>query len=136
MTDRLSELPDAELEVLKALWNCGPSTVRVVLNHLHDRGRRVAYTTVLTFLSRLEQKGLVRSDKSDMAYVYRAKVSREQVTRSRVRSLIRQLYDGVAGPLAVQLIKDEKLSRKEIDELHKLIERLDSQAGSKRSADE
>ena len=62
--------------------------------------------------------------------------SREQVTRSRVRSLIRQLYDGVAGPLAVQLIKDEKLSRKEIDELHKLIERLDSQGGSKRATDE
>ncbi len=136
MTDRLSELPDAELEVLKALWDCGPSTVRAVLNHLHERGRRVAYTTVLTFLSRLEQKGLVRSDKSDMAYVYRAKVSREQVTRSRVRSLIRQLYDGVAGPLAVQLIKDEKLSRQEIDELHKLIERLDSQGGSKRSTAE
>jgi predicted transcriptional regulator len=75
MTDRLHELGSAELEVLKALWEIGPATVREVLNHLHDRGRKVAYTTVLTFLTRLEQKGFAASNKSDLAYVYRARVS-------------------------------------------------------------
>ena len=130
MADKLSDLGSAELEVLKALWDCGPCTVRQVLNHLHEKGRRVAYTTVLTFLTRLEQKGFVRSDKSDLAYVYRAKVSRERVSRFRIQALIEQLYDGVAGPLAVQLVKDEHLTPREIDELHRLIERLDDSAQS------
>ena len=62
MTDRQYDLGVAELEVLKALWDEGPSTVRQVMERLHRIGRRVAYTTVLTFLSRLEQKGFVRSD--------------------------------------------------------------------------
>src|SRR5215475_2498620 len=133
MADRLSELGSAELEVLKALWDAGPSTVRQVLNHLHQKGRRVAYTTVLTFLTRLEQKGFVRSDKSDLAYVYRAKVSRERVSRFRIQTLIEQLYDGVAGPLAVQLVKDEHLTPQEIEDLHRLIERLDPGAPGPKS---
>jgi len=120
------ELGDAELEVLKALWDQGPSTVRAVLNRLHQRGRRVAYTTVLTFLTRLEQKGFVRSDKSDRAYVYRPAVSRERVTRSRLRTLVRQLYDGAAGPLVLQLVRTERFTAGEIAELQKLLDRGDA----------
>lgn len=128
MTDRLNELGAAELEVLKALWEIGPATVREVLNHLHDRGRKVAYTTVLTFLTRLEQKGFAASNKNGLAYVYRARVSKERVSRSRLRSLVEQLYDGAAGPLVLQLMKSERLTPKEIDELQKLIERLEDQS--------
>jgi predicted transcriptional regulator len=125
MSDRLGELGAAELEVLKALWHIGPATVRQVLNHLHERGRKVAYTTVLTFLTRLEQKGFAASNKSGMAYVYRARVTKERVSRSRLRSLVEQLYDGAAGPLVLQLMKSERLTPEEIDELQKLIEKLD-----------
>lgn len=128
MADRQYDLGAAELEALKALWDNGALTVRQVMNHLHDTGRKVAYTTVLTFLSRLEQKGFVTSDKSDLAYVYRAAVSRERVRRTRLRELVRQLYDGAAGPLVLQLVRTQKLSREEIDELHTLIEELDSKA--------
>jgi BlaI family transcriptional regulator, penicillinase repressor len=124
----MPELGDAELEVLKALWDGGPGPVRQVLAHLHDRKRRVAYTTVLTVLSRLEQKGYVASDKSGLAYVYRAKVSRQRVAATRVKAMIDQLYDGAAGQLALQLVKGEKLTPEEIVELQKLIERLDPEA--------
>ncbi len=91
------ELGEAELAVLRVLWQRGALTVREVMMHLHEKGRKVAYTTVLTFLTRLEQKGYVSSNKEDTAYVYRAKVSRESVTRSRVRALLDQLYDGRRG---------------------------------------
>lgn len=127
MSERELELAPAELDVLRALWDLGPATVRQVMQHLHDRGRRVAYTTVLTFLTRLEQKGYVRSDKSELAYVYRAKLSRERVSRSRLRSLIEQLYDGAAGPLVLQLVQSERLTSEELETLQKLIERLDAQ---------
>jgi len=128
MSEKDLELAPAELEVLRALWDLGPATVRQVMHHLHERGRRVAYTTVLTFLTRLEQKGYVRSDKSEVAYVYRAKLSRERVSRSRLRSLIEQLYDGAAGPLVLQLVENERLTPEEIETLQKLIDRLDLQS--------
>lgn len=126
MVQRELELGDAELEVLKALWDAGPSTVREVLMHLHERGRKVAYTTVLTFLTRLEQKGFVKSDKSELAYVYRAAVSRNRVTRSRLKAVLDQLFDGEAAPLVLQLMKTEKFTAQELDQLQKLIEELDA----------
>lgn len=124
--ERAYELGEAELVVLRVLWDGGAQTVREVMTHLHERGRKVAYTTVLTFLTRLEQKGYVSSNKEDTAYVYRPRVSRESVTRSRVRALLDQLYDGAAGPMVLQLIEDERLSTEEIAKLRKLIDDLDA----------
>ena len=129
MADKLHDLGTAEFDVLKALWEVGPATVREVLTHLHERGRRLAYTTVQTLLTRLEQKRYVTSDKSDLAHVFRAKVTRDRVTRTRLKNLMSQLYDGAAGPLVLQLVKTERLTPEELDQLHKLIDRLDSGAG-------
>ncbi len=128
MADRQYDVGAAELEVLTTLWDHGPLTVRQVLRHLHDAGRRVAYTTVLTFLTRLEQKGFVRSNKSSIAYVYRANVTRDRVRKSRVKELVQDLYDGAAGPLVLQLVKTGKLSPEEVSELHKLIDGLDGES--------
>ena len=125
------ELTDAELEVLKTLWEIGPATVRQVMNQLHQLGRRVAYTTVLTFLTRLEQKGYVASDKSDLAYVYRARLSRDKVTRSRLNSMVKQLYDGAAAPLVLQLMQLQKFTPQELAELQSLIDRLDAERGAR-----
>jgi predicted transcriptional regulator len=130
MSQRDYELGEAELQVLKALWEGGPATVRDVMNWLHERGRRVAYTTVLTFLTRLEQKGFVASDKRELAYVYRARLSREKVTRSRLRSIVEQLYDGAAAPLVLQLMRTERFSPQEIEELQRLVDRLDGRSAS------
>ncbi len=126
MAERQYDLGDAELEVLKVLWDLGPSTVRDVLDHLHGYGRKIAYTTVQTLLIRLELKGFTRSDKSDLAHVFRAKISRNRVSKSRLKTLLNQMYDGSAGSLVLQLVKNEKLSKNEVDELQKLIAKLDS----------
>jgi predicted transcriptional regulator len=126
MAERQYDLGRAELEVLKALWDTGPTTVREVLNHLQERGRRLAYTTVQTLLIRLEQKGYVSSDKSEFAHVFRARLSRDRVTRSRLRTLLTQLYDGAAGPLVLQLVRTERFTTEEIEELQKLIDGLDA----------
>ena len=126
MGQRDYELGEAELQVLRALWDGGPATVREVLNHLHTQGRRVAYTTVLTFLTRLAQKGFVKSDKSGLAYVYRAAVTRNQVTRSRLQTMLNELFDGEAAPLVLQLMKTERFSAQEIAELQKHIDHLDA----------
>ncbi|MCH7720233.1 MAG: BlaI/MecI/CopY family transcriptional regulator [Planctomycetes bacterium] len=126
MAEREYDLGSAELEVLRVLWDEGAATVREVMNILHHQGRQVAYTTVLTFLTRLEQKGFVASDKTDVAYIYKPKLSRDRVRKSRLRNLVRQLYDGAPGPLVLQLVRQGKLSGSEIAELQALIERLDA----------
>lgn len=119
------DLGSSELEVLKVLWDEAPCTVRDVLNHLHERGRRVAYTTVQTLLSRLEQKNYVRSDKSGLAHVFRPRLTRDRVTKSRLKALVDQLYDGAAGPLVLQLVRTERLKPEEVEQLQELIEALD-----------
>ena len=130
MTNLPLDLTNAELEVLKVLWEDAPRTVRDVMNALHEQDHDLAYTTVLTFLSRLEQKGFVKSDKSLQAYTYRPLISREKVTKARLRSLVEELFDGAAGPLVLQLVRDASLSRDELSELHELVDQLD-QAGTK-----
>ncbi len=122
MTGRQVEVGASELEVLKVLWDAGPSTVRQVHANLHAQGRRVAYTTVMTFLSRLEQKGSVASDKGGLAYVYRAVVSREKLSRSRLKTLVKEMYDGAAGSLVLHLVKSEQLTSDEVAELQKLLD--------------
>lgn len=124
---REREPGDAELEVLTTLWDDGPATVREVMQRLHDRGRRVAYTTVLTYLTRLEQKGLVASDKAGLAYVYKPRITRGRVAKSRVRSVVDQLFDGSAGTLVLHLVENEKLSSEEVAALRRLIDGLDGQ---------
>ncbi|MBI5865766.1 MAG: BlaI/MecI/CopY family transcriptional regulator, partial [Planctomycetes bacterium] len=73
---------------------------------------------------------LVRADKSGLAFRYSPRVTRARVTRSRLRTLLEQLYDGAAGPLVLQLVKTERLTPEEIDQLQRLIERLDSDSSS------
>ena len=119
----------AELEVLKVLWESGPATVREVMNRLHALGRKVAYTTVLTFLTRLEQKGFVRANKSGVAYIYRPLVSREKIFRSRVRTVLNQFFDGAAGPLVLQLMREERFTADEIAQLQEMLDELDDSPG-------
>lgn len=125
MSKREYELGEAELAVLRELWDHGPQTVREVMDRLHERGKKVAYTTVLTFLTRLANKGFVTSDKAELAHVYRARISRDSVVKSRVRTLVEQLYDGAAGPMVLQLIEHGRFSPEEIAQLRKLIHELD-----------
>src|SRR4051812_15034676 len=126
MARRPVELGEGELAVMRVLWDLGPLTVRDVMKELHERGKTVAYTTVLTFLTRLEQKGVVASDKRDTAYVYKAKVTRQSVSASKIRTLLDQLYDGAAAPMLLHLIENERLSAEELAKLRQLIDDLDS----------
>lgn len=132
LADPRADLSASELEVLKAMWEIGPCTVRQVMNHLHENGREVAYTTVLTFLTRLEQKGYARSDKTGVAYRYRPLVTRDRVIKSRLQSLIKTLYDGAAGPLVLQLVREEQLQPEEIRQLQNLIDQFDDAADANR----
>jgi predicted transcriptional regulator len=125
LEERSSPVSEAELEVLKVLWEQGPSTVRAVNEVLRRQGRRWAYTTVQTLLQRLEAKGCVRCGRGGPAHVFEASASREQLLGRRLRDLADQLCDGAASPLLHALVEGSRLSAAEVAELRRLLDRLD-----------
>ena len=122
---RTRAISDAELEVLKVLWNRGPSTVREVHVHLTRKKDRRAYNTVLTLLARLREKGFVVSEKLGVALQFRAVVSREQLLKRRLAELADQVCDGTAAPLVHALVDSRRFSAEEIGALRRLLDELD-----------
>lgn len=125
MATRKVDLSESELDVLKALWECRSATVRELHEHLSARGRQWAYTTVLTFLMRLETKGFVASEKSNLALVFRPVVSRESLLRQKLVNLSRELCDGAATPLLKALVDETSLSAEEISHFRRMLDDLE-----------
>lgn len=128
MTDHRPEMSDAEREVLKALWDHGPATVRDLRSALTEQGRSWAHTTVTTLLQRLESKGYVTCDKSRFAHVFEARVTRDEVVREQLTSLVDAYCDGAAAPLMLALVEGHRFSAEEIEQFRQLIEKLDAKS--------
>ena len=127
MGTRRPAVSDTELDVLKAVWEHGPCTVREANAALRRRGRRWAYTTVLTLLQRLEAKGYVRSDKSETAHVFAATVSRDALLQQRLRELADELCKGTATPLLLALVENHRFTAEEIAQFRHLLDELAQQ---------
>jgi predicted transcriptional regulator len=117
---------DAEVAILRVLWDRGPSTVREVAAAM---GRESAYTTVLKLLQIMAEKRLVRRDESAQAHIYQAAYSEEQTQKQIVTDLLARVFDGSAGKLVLQALASGKASPEELAEIRKLI---DKQRGGRR----
>ena len=115
------DLTNAELRVMKALWAVGDSTVAEVRAELLRRGQDLAYTTVMTLLGRLAAKRAVVVDKAREPFVYRPVHRRESVLRDRLREFVREVFDGQAESLVLNLVEDESLSRAELRAIERKI---------------
>jgi predicted transcriptional regulator len=115
------DLSPAELRVMKALWELEHGTVADVRAVLARRGQELAYTTVMTLLGRLAAKGAVAVDKDREPFVYRAAHRRESVLRDRLREFVREVFDGKADSLVLNLVEDESLSRDELRAIERKI---------------
>jgi predicted transcriptional regulator len=124
MPPPLRSISDTELEVLKTLWKLETGTVRDVHAALEARGRDWAYSTVQTFLLRLQQKGYVTSEKSLRAHVFRAAVTREALVSEQLDDLTERVCDGGPVPLVLSLVQGRRFSREEIDQLRRLVDEL------------
>jgi BlaI family penicillinase repressor len=102
---------DAEVAILRVLWDRGPSTVREVAAAM---GRENAYTTVLKLLQIMAEKGLVRRDESALAHIYEAAYSEDQTQKQIVRDLLTRVFDGSAGKLVLQALASGKASPEEL----------------------
>lgn len=128
MARKDTEIPDSELEVLVALWGLGEGTVREVRQDLSRKGRRLAHNTVLTLLGRLEGRGHVACDRGGNANVYRALTARNTVAEARLDALVKQLGEGRATPLILQLVESHRLTKQDIREVRKVLNRLEKEA--------
>ena len=116
-----SQPTEGELEILKALWEQGPSELKQVCAALR-RGRPVATTTVATMLKLMQEKGLVDRDEASRSSVWSARVSREAASTSLVRRLMDLVFDGSARRLLAHMIETEKLSPQERAEIRRLLD--------------
>ncbi len=129
MVEPRRSISETELDILKVLWEHGPGTVREVNALLRRQGRRWAYTTVLTLLQRLEAKGVVTSDKSGLAHVFRPAVTRQKLLRQRLKDLANQLCEGTATPLVQALVEGQRFTPEEISHFRQLLDELETKKG-------
>ena len=112
---------DAELAILRILWDRGPSTVRQVHDIL-GLERQAAYTTALKLLQIMTEKGLVERDERDRTHIYRARLSEETTQRQLVRDLVDRAFGGSASKLVMQALATRRASAEELRDIRKAID--------------
>jgi BlaI family transcriptional regulator, penicillinase repressor len=113
-----------ELAIMKVVWRLKKATVRDVYETLRAR-REIAYTTVMTMMRILEDKGYLTKIRADRAYEYRPAQPRSEVISAIVRDFVDRVFDGAAAPLLLHLAKDGRLSKDERQLIRKLAEEMD-----------
>jgi predicted transcriptional regulator len=112
---------ERELQALKVLWQLGRATVREITAAINDRGDDLAYTTVLSLLQVMEQKGLVGHEAAGKVYSYFAKVEREAVFRQLAKGFLDRVFDGAMEEYLVHALEARRLSAEELTRLEQLI---------------
>ncbi len=112
---------DAELEILTVLWSRGPSTVRDVHEVINAR-KATQYTTVLKMLQIMADKGLVRRNEKQRAHVYEPAKPRQWTQRQLAGDLLQRAFEGSARNLVLGALSARKASRKELEELRKVLD--------------
>jgi len=128
MARKRNDVPDAELAVLKVLWDRGRATIREITDVLYPDGAAAHYATVQKLLERLGDRQLVVRNADGRAHIFSAKVERDELIRHRLRDAADKLCEGSMTPLLTQLVKGRKLDAEELDELRRLVDELDRDA--------
>jgi BlaI family transcriptional regulator, penicillinase repressor len=121
----LPEPTESELEILTILWQLGPSTVRQVHESLERHG--LAYTTILSMLQIMHQKGLVNRDDSERAHVFKPALSKHQTQRQILGKLLQRVFGGSSTELVMQALGSAKpASTEEIRKIRALLDKLEA----------
>jgi len=126
-------LTPQELAIMKEVWQLEKATVRDVYEALREK-RTIAYTTVMTMMKILEDKGYLKKTQVDRAYVYRPARPRQQVVGAMVRDFVDRVFDGAAGGLLLHLARDGsnagRLTKEERRRIRQLIQDADQVDGA------
>jgi predicted transcriptional regulator len=114
---------DAELAVLKVLWQRGPLSAKAITAAIYPDGAESEFASVHSFLQRLERKQLVQRDRTSFVHSFSASVSQAQVAGQEVEALAARLGAGGVAPLIMQLVEQKRVNKKEAMEIRKLLEK-------------
>lgn len=124
MKKSLTPLGETEMEVLHHVWELGEASVSEVRERILER-RKVAYTTIMTVMKNLADKGYLKYRKEGISYIYSPLKKPEEVRYNLIDRLVDNVFHGSAKDLVQALIKNENLSKKERNEIKKMIENLE-----------
>ena len=114
-------LTEAELRLMEVLWDRGSSTVTDVVKSLPKR-RKLAYSSVLTTMRILEQKGYVKHEKRGRAFVYHPLIARSEAQSSAVRYVLSRFFENSPEALVLNVLENEQLDAEELQRLRRIIE--------------
>ena len=115
---------DAEIAILRVLWQRGPSTVRQVREQIQAE-RPAGYTTVLKLMQIMTAKGLVERDESRRTHVYRPAASAEKTQRQLVGDLLDRAFEGSARKLVLQALSAKPVSAEELSQIRSLLDAIE-----------
>ena len=121
---KLPKPTDAELAILRVLWDRGPSTVRQVMDEL-NKLRPTGYTTVLKFLQIMTEKGLVTRDATNRTHVYQPRLTSERTKHQVVRDVLDKVFGGSSAELVAQTLAAGMASAEELRSIRKLLDELE-----------
>lgn len=122
-----SQPTDVELQILRILWDLGPSPVRAIHQRLQaEKGTN--YSTTVKMLAVMLQKGLVKRDEAAQPLVYRAALSRERAGKRMLTDLIDKVYEGSAMSLVLQALSARQATQAERDEIRRLLDEMEGTA--------
>ena len=117
-------LSDREWAVLNVLWNTEGAELGAVVDLLYPQ-MKWSRNTVLTYLTRMEAKGLVWIDKEVSPHTYHAAMDRESCQKQERKSFLQKVYSGAAGDLVAAFLKEERISKEERERLRKLLDDME-----------
>jgi BlaI family transcriptional regulator, penicillinase repressor len=125
--ERLQKPTATELEILRVLWEHGPSTVREV-HEVLAQAKPIGYTTVLKIMQIMTQKGSVARNEDSKAHVYKARQPAENTKRQLVGDLLQRAFSGSASQLMMHALAGKKTSQEEIAEIRELLDEYERKA--------
>jgi predicted transcriptional regulator len=112
---------ERELQALKILWDRRQATVREICDAMNEEGEALAYTTVLSLLQVMEQKGLVSHKRRGKAYAYFPKVERSRTFRNLAAGFLDRVFDGAVDEYLLHALRSQRTSLEELDQLERMI---------------
>jgi predicted transcriptional regulator len=117
---------DAELAILRVLWERGPSSVRDVHDALSSE-QSTGYTTVLKLLQIMTEKGLVVRDESQRAHIYESRYSEQRTQRQLLADLMERAFGGSPAKLVMQALASKRTSAEELEAIRDILDRMEGE---------
>ena len=126
--NEISKPTEAELRILQVLWQYGPSTVRFVNDQLNLK-KKVGYTTSLKTMQIMHEKKLVKRNEENRTHIYDANVKEEDTQKQLLDRFMDKTFKGSAMKMVMQALGNRKTSKKELDEIRNLLDKIEKGGG-------